>query len=97
MERTCFEGSKKKSKEAPASSALAAARSDYLKRQEEHAKARAVLVKGKATRDQEQEEHYSQEAADTAFGVFARMAHAEGFRACLCGKLEREEKSARKG
>ena len=76
---------------------LAAARRDYLSRLRlaGEAAAQVVRMEGFAAKDVElsrslaQEEHYALEASDLAFGVFARLAHAEKYRACLCGKLEK--------
>lgn len=69
---------------------LAAARRDYLTRKAAHEKAAAELARSPGVLDLEQAEHYSQEAADTAYGAFARLAHGEGLTACLCGALKKE-------
>lgn len=83
---------------ANASPQLAAARRDYLTKLERAERAEAADdaehegATEERARDLASDALYSREAADQAFGFLARMAEAEGFRACLCGKLERSKK-----
>ena len=94
MEYACFDG--KPATGAP-SSKVSAARQDYLNRKAQFERA-ALAAKGKAghsiekQRELEQEENFAEEAMDQAFGAFARLAHDDGFRACLCGRIEPEQK-----
>lgn len=75
---------------------LDSARIDYIKRSDEHAKAAKNLETSSNANSEirdylEMEEHYSQEAADAAFGFLARAASKEGFRALLSGELKKED------
>ena len=75
---------------------LRKARRSYLKAVERHAasvKAAAPANVAKASKAKREDlqlaEIHDEQDQDTAFGYLARLAHVAGFRACLCGKIER--------
>lgn len=76
--------------------ALRQARRSYLAAVERHAasvKAATPANVAKAPKSKREDlqlaEIHDEQEQDTAYGYLARMAHAAGFRACLCGKIER--------
>lgn len=77
---------------------LRRARRSYLTAVERHtASVKAANVASKANTSKEKAkredlqlaEIHDEQDQDTAYGYLARLAHAAGFRACLCGKIER--------
>lgn len=75
---------------------LRKARRSYLAAVERHAasvKAASPAALAKAPKSKREDlqlaEIHDEQDQDTAYGYLARMAHAAGFRACLCGKIER--------
>lgn len=77
---------------------LRRARRSYLAAVERHtASVKAANVASKANTSKEKAkredlqlaEIHDEQDQDTAYGYLARIAHAAGFRACLCGKIER--------
>lgn len=77
--------------------ALRQARHSYLKTVERHAasvKAAAPANIAKAPKNKREDlqlaEIHDEQEQDTAYGYLARLAHEAGFRACLCGKIERK-------
>ncbi len=68
---------------------LIRAQRDYVAAVKTHQESSEAVAK-KGNEETWMREMHDEKARDEAYGYFARLAHAEGGRACLCGKIEQE-------